>query len=75
MSELVWGKMWSGATLVVLGYISKELFAQHGLEEAIQQRMQQVQQNLDKMQNRINVKIAKEQQGPLERLSETISHD
>jgi hypothetical protein len=58
----------------VLGYISKELFAQHGLEEAIQQRMQQVQQNLDKMQNRINVKIAKEQ-GPLEQTSETISHD
>jgi hypothetical protein len=59
----------------VLGYISKELFAQHGLEEVVQQRVQQVQQNLDKMQNRINVKIAKEQQGPLERLSETISHD
>ncbi len=58
----------------MLGYISKELFAQHGLEEAIQQRMQQVQQNLDKMQNRINVKIAKEQ-GPLEQTSETISHD
>jgi hypothetical protein len=46
--------------LAILGYIGKEAIARWGIDEAVQQRMYRVEQNLQRMKVRIDRVIEKE---------------
>ncbi|KAL2608951.1 hypothetical protein R1flu_027524 [Riccia fluitans] len=63
-----------GASLAVLLFIVKELFYQYGsqAEEAVQDRMARVQQNLDSMQRRIDKVIQEEFTAPVRTLGDAI---
>eukprot|EP00249_Psilotum_nudum_P034597 c53851_g1_i1 orf=3-509(-) len=61
-----------GATAAIVSYIIKELFTQYGkkAEEVMQQRMAHFQQNIDRMQQRIDYVVSKEFKSPLEHLGQ-----
>ncbi|KAL3676939.1 hypothetical protein R1sor_026887 [Riccia sorocarpa] len=63
-----------GASLAVLLFVIKELFYQYGsqAEEAVQDRMTRVQQNLDSMQKRIDRVIQEEFAAPVRTLGDAI---
>ena len=46
--------------MAILGYIGKEALARYGIDEAVQQRMRRVEQNLERMKVRIDRVIEKE---------------
>ncbi|EFJ06852.1 hypothetical protein SELMODRAFT_430321 [Selaginella moellendorffii] len=59
-----------GSVIGIFGYIAKELLMQFGTEaeEVVQQRMAKVQQNIEKMQSRIDNVVAMEFKAPLNQL-------
>ena len=49
-----------GTVIAVFAYIGKECFAQYGIKEVAEKRLVRVQENLERMQKRIDVVIESE---------------